>query len=78
MGFVFGLMFAGLAISQPHLEPFSGALPPKEPEKVPLLKQLGDGIKDMKTRSLSSARNFSVVGACVHACVSGRGGGFCW
>ena len=63
MGLVFGLMFAGLAISQPHLEPFSGVLPPKEPEKVPIWKQLRDGVKDMKTRSVSSAKNFSLVGA---------------
>ena len=37
MGCVFGLMMAGMAVSQPHLEPFSGApLPGPDAPKVPL------------------------------------------
>ena len=63
MGCVFGLMMAGMAVSQPHLEPFSGApLPDGTAPKVPLWKQVADGLRDMKTRSLSTGRSFALVG----------------
>lgn len=62
MGVAFGIMFAGLSISSPHLEPFSGALPPENAPKVPLWRQLADGVKDLKTRALSSGKNFAAVG----------------
>jgi import inner membrane translocase subunit TIM22 len=61
LGLVFGLMMAGMAVSQPHLEPFSGAVPPPEPAKVPLWQQLREGLRDMKVRSLSTGRNFALV-----------------
>ena len=63
MGCVFGLMMAGMAVSQPHLEPFSGApLPGPDAPKVPVWRQFRDGLRDMKNRSLSTGRSFALVG----------------
>ena len=68
MGFVFGLMFAGMSMSTPpHLEPFSGALAAggpnaPEPPKVPLLRQVKDGLIDLKSRGVSTGKNFALVG----------------
>jgi hypothetical protein len=67
MGLAFGVMFAGLSFSSPHLEPFSGAVPPNEAPAVPMWKQLADGVRDMKARGMSTGKNFAIVGACPRA-----------
>ena len=62
MGVAFGVMFAGLAFSSPHLEPFSGVPPPADAPPVPMWRQFVTGMKDLKTRALSTGKNFAAVG----------------
>jgi mitochondrial import inner membrane translocase subunit TIM22 len=62
MGVAFGMVFAGFSSYTPPPEPFSG-LPGQEVKSVPILKQLKEGIIDMRNRGHSTGKNFAMVGA---------------